>query len=296
MATAQKPAGTKAEKTKEFVAELEKNGVDIGAMVAQMMLPNSEQKLRTGLIIAFIAVMLVNVLVMAFSARAVVRLVNNMADTYVEKTEKIIKTRSDIEMSNAWERLPVNQRRERLMNQWFEIVRFYNNTVPEEQKMDDDMIVEGFNTLWNCTQRLPHINFFLPVAYMKVKTNFNPVYDVEWQRGIAGFYTKMAERISNLPIVRTDDVFKVAYKGIPTLNNPNEAMRLLVARIDDLMITFNNREDWVLLSLFMDEYQVISKYWEGGEGKIPDELYEKGNLADALMYYQHFKNWQIPAE
>ena len=219
-----------------------------------------------------------------------------MANTYVEKTEQIIKTRNDIEMANAWERLPVNQRRERLKNKWFEIIRFYTNTVPEEQKMDEDMIVESFNTIWSCTQRLPHINFFLPVAYMKVKTNFNPVYDRDWQRGIIGFYPKMAERIVNLPIVRTDDVFKVAYKGIPTLNNPNEAIRLLVARIDDLMMTFNSREDWVLLSLFMDEYQVISKYWEGGEGKIPDEMYESGELAEALMFFQHFKNWQIPAE
>lgn len=297
MAATHKTKANQDNQMKEFVQELEKRGIDMGSMLAQMISPKNEMsKLKIGLLITFIVIVALNILVMSLSAGSVTRLINDMANTYVEKTEQIIRTRTDIELANAWERLPVDQRKERLKTQWYEIIRFYTNTIPEEQKMDEDMIVESFNTIWSSTQRLPHINFFLPVAYMKVKTNFNPVYDVDWERGIVGFYLKMAERISNLPIVRTDDVFKVAYKGASTINNPNEAIKLLIARIDDLMVTFNSREDWVLLSLFTDEYQVISKYWDGGEGSIPDELYEKGKLADALMYYHHFKNWQIPVE
>jgi hypothetical protein len=162
--------------------------------------------------------------------------------------------------------------------------------------MNDDQIQGTFNQIWLCTEKLPHVNFFLPVAYMKVKTNFNPVYDMNYQRGIIGFYLKTAERIANLPIVRDDPVFRTAYKGTTTLNNPVEAVRLLVARIDDLMSTFNNREDWVLLSLFTDEYVVISEYWKDGEGFIPDKFYQEGELAKALRYYQAFKNWQIPMQ
>ena len=60
------------------------------------------------------------------------------------------------------------------------------------------------------------------------------------------------------------------------------------------MITFNNREDWVLLALFTDEYQVIRDYWDEGAGAIPDEYYEEGQLAEALKYYHAFRNWKIP--
>jgi hypothetical protein len=295
--TTGKKGSTTKNNTKEFIKELESRGIDVGSMMLQAFNPGGEMgRLKLGMIITFIAVIAVNILVLVIGTTSVSSLINDMHQTYVEKTEQIIKTKTDIELTNAWERLPINQRKERLRNQWYEIVRFYTNTVPEEQKMDEKLILSSFNVLWDCTQKLPHVNFFLPVAYMKVKTNFNPVYDVNYQRGIIGFYPKMAERIANLPLIRTDDVFKVAYKGIPTLNNPKEAIKLLVARIDDLMITFNNREDWVLLSLFLDEYQVISKYWDGGEGKIPDEFYTDSNLSNSLMYYHHFKSWQIPAE
>lgn len=234
------------------------------------------------------------VLIVSISTYFFVSTINQMHATYIQETEEIIRTKSDIEIANQWERLPTNQKRERLKSQFYEIVRYYTNGVPDEQKMSDEQILNTFNQLWQATERLPHVNFFLPIAYMKVKTNFNPVYNVDYQKGIAGFYLNTAERISQLPIIREDEVFRTTYKGTTTLNNPPQAIKLLVARIDDLMHTFNNREDWVVLSLFRDEYNVISEYWEGGDGEIPDDFYIEGDMAKTLKYYHAFKNWKIP--
>lgn len=244
-------------------------------------------RLLSGLLILLIVVV-------AISTFFFVSTINQMHATYIHETEEIIRTKSDIEMANQWERLPTNQKRERLKSQFYEIVRYYTNGVPDEQKMNDEQILNAFNQLWQATERLPHVNFFLPVAYMKVKTNFNPMYNVDYQRGIAGFYLNQAEKISQLPLVMNDDVFKTTYKGSTTLNNPPQAIKLLVARIDDLMHTFNNREDWVVLSLFRDEYNVISDYWEGGDGEIPDRFYSEGDMAETLKFYHAFKNWKIP--
>lgn len=238
------------------------------------------------LIFCFIVIMLTTVFY--------IKTINKMNESYTQKTESILITKAEIELTNQWERLPINQRKERLREQFFQIVRYYNDFVPENEKINDSQILDTFNQLWICTERLPHINFFLPIAYMKVKTNFNPIYDIEFEKGIAGFYLKTAESISNLPIVKNDPVFKVDYKGSITLYNPVESIKLLIARIDDLMIYFNNREDWVLFTLFNNEYEVISKFWEDGKGAIPDEYYREGQLAEALKYYHSFKNWQIP--
>jgi hypothetical protein len=223
------------------------------------------------------------------------KVIREMYREYVRNTEEIIKTKSDIELANSWERLPINQRKERLREQYFEIIRYYTNNITPEQKINDDQIQSTFNVVFDCTTRVPSINFFLPVAYMKVATNFNPIYDREYKKGISAFYLKTGQTVANLPLVRTDTAFQTVFKGLETLNNPNEAIKLLVARIDDLMVTFSGRADWVLLSLFTNEYDVISKYWDGGNGKIPDNLYSDGDLADSLMYFQSFKNWQIPS-
>jgi len=221
--------------------------------------------------------------------------INDMYQTYIKNTEKIIIAKSDIEIANSWERLPVQQRKERLRERYFEIVRYYTNAVPEDQRMSTEQIMDTFNKIWACIQRIPSINFFLPVAYIKVASNFNPVYNSEYKRGIAAMYRKTAESAANLPIVKHDPIFQIDYKGLKSLNNPIESVTLLIARINDLMTTFNNREDWVLLALFTNEYNVIKKYWDGGKGTIPDKIYEQGQLADALKFYQNFKNWQIPA-
>ncbi len=60
------------------------------------------------------------------------------------------------------------------------------------------------------------------------------------------------------------------------------------------MATFNNRVDWVFLSLITNEYDVIEKYWEDGQGAIPNKLYEEGQLNEMLMYYHSFSLWEIP--
>ena len=270
-----------------------KEKADLGSIVLQAINQADNKKSKNSP--TFFIVVGLFIATLIISSTFFIKTINSMHNTYIKETEKIIKTKSDIDLANQWERLPVNQRKERLRSQFFEIVRYYTNNIPEEQKMSDDQLLNTFNQLWLCIQKKPYINFFLPIAYMKVKTNFNPVYNIKYQRGIIGFYLKMAERVSNLPIIRDDDVFKVVYKGTTTLNNPPEAIKLLVARIDDLMQTFNNREDWVLLSLFENEYTVISKYWDDGKGEIPDKFYKEGKVAEALRYYEAFKNWQIPA-
>lgn len=246
-------------------------------------------------IIIFIAVVVLFIGTVATVGYFANRTINEMHREYIRDTEQIILTRRNIELANSWERLPINQQRERLIDQYYTIVKYYTNSVTDNQKMNDDQVVASFNVLWDCTTRIPSINFFLPIAYMKVATNFNPVYNVDWKRGIAAFYIKGGEAVANLPLVRNDQSFQTAYKGVETLNNPNEAIKLLVARIDDLMTTFNNRVDWVVLALYTNEYDVISKYWKGGEGKIPDDFYKKGPVAETLDYYYSFKNWQIPA-
>jgi len=222
--------------------------------------------------------------------------IREMHAQYIHDTEQIVITKSEIEASNAWERLPLNERKERLRMQYYQIVRYYTNRSDEDKKMDDQMIQDSFNQLWDCTVRVPSVNFFLPVAYIKVASNFNPAYDVKYKRGLGAFLNKAGERISNLKLVREDPSFQLEYNGIETLNMPTEAIKLLVARIDDLMITFNNRIDWVLFSLFTNEYDVIEKYWDGGNGSIPDEFYNKNNLAEALEYFYAFRNWQIPRD
>jgi len=222
-----------------------------------------------------------------------IKTMNNMNAMYIQKTEQIILGKENIEMANSWERMPTQQRKELLRSQFFKIVRYYTEGVPEEQKMNDELLLNTFNAIWLTTERLNQ-NFFLPLAYMKVATGFNTVYNVEYKRGIGGFYLRTYEQISNLPLVRNDPVFQVTYKGTDTVNNPINASKLVVARIDDLMNTFNNRIDWVLLALFTNEYDVIDKYWAGGEGSIPDEFYNKGPLAEALRYYHAFSSWEIP--
>jgi hypothetical protein len=248
------------------------------------------------LAVAFISALIVFIAAITVVGVYTNKTIKEMHQQYIKDTEKIIITKSEIEASNAWERLPINERKEKLRTQYYQIVRYYTNRSAENQKMDDEMILTSFNQLWNCTVRVPSVNFFLPVAYMKVASNFNPNYNVEYKHGLTAFFNKTGERIANLKLVREDPAFQLTYSGIATLDTPTEAVKLLVAKIDDLMVTFNNRIDWVLLSLFTNEYDVIEKYWDGGEGSIPDSFYEKGQMAEALMYFDAFRNWTIPRD
>ncbi len=114
------------------------------------------------------------------------------------------------------------------------------------------------------------------------------------RKKIAAFYLKTIEDTTNLPIVRDDVVFLTLYRGSDTAFNTPDMMRLLVVRIQDLMYTFRNREDWVLFALFTNEFDVIANYWQDGNGVIPDSVYKDGNVAEALKYYYSFKNFKIP--
>lgn len=275
----------------------EQDPSEVGTQVLQalQMFEADKKTISRPLFITSLVVIVVLLAANIVSATLFVRTMNEMRQTYIRETENIILTRGEIDLANSWERLPVNQRKERLREKFYEIIRYYTVNIPEEQKMSDEQVLAAFDQLWASTQRLGSINFFLPVAYMKTATNFNPVYNQEFKRGIAALYLRTAEQVANLPLVRNDPAFMTVYNGAQTVNNPVESIKLLVARIDDLMKTFNDREDWVLLALFTDEYQVIREYWDGGNGTIPDEYYESGVLAEALKYFHSFKNWQIPA-
>lgn len=283
----------------EIMQAFEKRGIDVGQSFIGQMQTNQQTldnnfKLIRKLVTAFIVVSSIFMASILGGTFVFFTVSTTMKANYVSETERIIRAQSDITLANGWERLPASQRKERLREQYYKIVRYYTETVPQEQKMSDDQILTSFNYLWLTTDRIPSINFFFPLAYMKVATNFNPVYNIDYKKGISAMYLKTGDAVSNLPLVRNDSVFKTVYKGTVSLNDPNEAIKLLVARIDDLMITFQNREDWVLLALFTDEYNVLTNYWENGEGTIPDKIYKAGQLADALKYYYSFKNWQVP--
>lgn len=284
---------------KEVVHELEKKGVDLGQVILHQLFSKdtslSPKGISKGWMIAFIAVVAVFALVIIIGSISVNVTVNAMHDTYIQEKEKVIRAISDIDLANQWERLPVQDRKERLRTQFTKIVMYYTNSTPDDKKMNNTQTLDTFNQLWLCTERVPSINFFLAVAYMKVRTNFNPVYNSSYRYGLSGMYLKELESIANLPLVRNDPIFRTTYSGKKTAHNPVESVKLLIAKIEDLARTFNNREDWILLSLFSNEYDVISKYWDNGKGTIPDDKYKKGDLAEALKYYYAFKNWQIPA-
>jgi hypothetical protein len=159
--------------------------------------------------------------------------------------------------------------------------------------MSDDQVQASFNSYFDCINTVGSVNFFLPVAFLMVRTGYNPSYSDGYRYGIDKFLVKEGQDIANLPLVKDNTVFQVAYKGRETLLNPVESLKLLVARMDDLMKTFNGREDWVVFALITNEYDVIAKYWKDGDGEIPDALYKTGDLKSVLNYYYAFKNWKI---
>ncbi len=138
-----------------------------------------------------------------------IRAVKVMSEAYTRNTDSIILARSNMESANAWEQLSPSQKRERLQDQYFQIVRYYTTNVAPNQKLNDDQIMSTFNSLWETTSRVNSVNFFLPIAYMKVKTNFNPAFGNGYQYGIAGFYYKEADQAANLNRVKTDPAFQV---------------------------------------------------------------------------------------
>lgn len=222
--------------------------------------------------------------------------VNYIRDTYVSHEKDMILAMSMVESANDWESMPEGQQREKLLNRYMEIIKYYNVYTPDNEKMSHETIIESFNVLYDCT-KMTRVNIFLPIAYMKVMTNFNPSYDADNRYGISAFFVKEGENISNLPIVTDKVSFDVSYKGIPTLQNPIESIKLLVAKIDDLNKIFNNRSDWVIFALLTNEYEVIDKYWLNGEGIIPDEQLLSGKLKEVREFYYILKNWKIvPAD
>ncbi len=269
---------------------------DLGQVALQKILQIDANKgnISKNWLIGFIACLVLFSIVIILGVIFFVRTTNAMHNTYIRNVEDVILSRSEMQAASDWERLSEEQRKSMLRERYNTIVRYYTNTIPIEQKMNDDQILDTFNVLWRTTEKIPVINFFLPVAYMKVATEFNPVYNSQSKRGIAAFYLKVIENTINLPIMQDDPVFRTVYRGAETANNPVEVMKVLVARIDNLMTTFSNREDWVVLALFTNEYDVIARYWNEGDGAIPDEFYKKGPIAETLKYYYSFKQWQIP--
>jgi len=246
-------------------------------------------------IYTFIIVMILTIVTIGFLTFFYVRSINKLNINHTAEMQEFILGKEDIEMTNSWERLPDQQRREIIRSQHYKIIKYYTESVPEDQKMSNELIEDVFNVWYNATKRLNQ-DPFISLAYMRVMTNFNPIYNVDYKRGIGGMFLQTYENVANLPIVREDPALQTIYRGSETANNPTESVKLVVAYIDYLMRIFNNRVDWVMLSLFTNEYDVMKKYWEDGDGAIPSELYKSGDLAKALTYYHSFTNWQIPKQ
>lgn len=272
------------------------NKHDLGQQALQKLLQIDANKgnISKGWLAGFIITLIVFSATLALGVVFYIKTTNEMRNTYIHNVEEVILSHTEIQTANDWERLPEEQRKSMLREQYNIIIRYYTNTIPDEQKMNNDQIIDTFNELWRTTEKVSAVNFFLPVAYMKVATNFNPSYNSQYKHGIAGFLLKTIEYTINLPLVQDDPIFKTVYRGTETANNPVESIKVLVARIDNLMTTFHNREDWVILALYTNEYDVITRYWNDGEGAIPDEFYKEGPVAETLKYYYAFKNWQIP--
>jgi len=223
--------------------------------------------------------------------------VNTLNRMFTEQIRQVVDSQKSVDEANSWERLPPQDRRERLRGRFHEILQYYTTDVPQNQKMSNEQVDNAFEVYYTAILATPSVNFFLPLAFWKVKTNFNPTFFDNYQVGINGFYSKEGADIANLPLNKDNPAFKVDYHGAETLQNPSEAMKLIVARIDDLMRTFNNREDWVVLALINhSEYDIIAKYWGDGKGAIPAQNYKTGAMADVLFYYHAFKNWTIPSK
>lgn len=293
------PVSDAAKASKELLKELDNRGIDIGDLLLQKLISRDGSiggggSISKGWLIAISVIVSLFTIIMLVGSIWVSSTINRMNDSYMQQTTQIIFSKSEIDSANSWERLPPSQKKEKLREQYYAIIRYYTNSAPYGEKMTDDQILQSFNQMWLATERLTTVNFFFPVAFMKAMTNFNPYYNANDRLGMGYFYLNNAEQIANLNIVRNDPVFMVEYKGSASLSDPIDTIKLLVARIDDLSKTFNGREDWIFLALITNEYDVISRYWNGGSGSIPDDMYIRGPLADCLKYYHSFKNWQIP--
>jgi len=251
-------------------------------------------KILFGIIAFLVAGFITSVsLIAGYGVKEFRRMSADMYTTYIRDTKEILISRNEIEAADSWERLPINEQKERLRERYYTILRYYTVEIPENQKLNDEQIIESFNIFFDCIYAVKSVNFFLPVAYMKIMTNFNPNFENNYRYGIAWLLETQGENAANLLTVRESDSFRVAYKGKQTLDNQNEAIKLLIARMDNLMKKFNNREDWVIWAMLDGEDTIIQKYWENGNGTIPDELYHDSKLGEILDYYYMFKNWKV---
>jgi hypothetical protein len=220
-----------------------------------------------------------------------------MKNDYLKSEREIILSKEMVKAANDWERLPEKEQKEKLRGRFNEIFKYYNlKTKVAEKITDTNTILDLFNTVYDCT-KVSGVNFFLPIAYMKVITNFNPNYNKNNKLGIASMYLKEAEYVSGLSLVKNNSAFNLTFKGVDTLKNPIDSTKILIARLKDLNEVFRGRVEWVILALLTNEYEVIDRYWNNGSGEIPEDKLRSGELKQILDYYYAFKDWQIiPAE
>ncbi len=268
---------------------------DLGTAILQKLNQSDQNRFEEikHLITGFIIALGVFSVVIIIGVIAYISTTSLMRKTHIDNINDIISTQVEIKTLADWENVPSEQKKSKLREHFNLIIQYYTNDASVESKPTLSQVVDIFNELYQTTSKLS-INFFLPVAYMKVATNFNPSYDVDSKKGIAALLLKSIDNTINLPWVKTDPLFMTTYRGSDTAFNPAESSRILVAKIADLMTLFRNREDWVMFALFTNEYDVISKYWNDGKGTIPDEIYKSGPVAEALMYYYTFKSFKIP--
>ena len=279
-----------------LMQEVEKRGIDllVNKVLTKLTGKDDYEHAYKQMLKIFIVCTLVFSVIVLLGAIMVSSTLREMKTTYIQETDKMLLMNSRIENAAAWEKLNSVEKKEKLRNQYYTIIKYYTASSDVAKSLNNDQILDSFNALWMISEKYNTVNFFLPLAYIRVTSNFNPLYSDKSKEGLGALFMIDYERFST--INTSDPITRITYRGMETARNPTDAIKLLYLKMDYLYNIFNGRVDWVLFSLLNNEFDVIQNYWKNGEGEIPDEFYLKGPLYDALNYYHSFINWQIPKD
>jgi len=278
-----------------LMSEVEKRGMDvlINKVLTKLTGKDDYEHAYQQMLKIFIVCILIFSIIVLVGSFMVIFTLRDMKNTYIQETDKMLLMNHKIENAAAWEKLNSIEKKEKLRNQYYTIVRYYTTSSDIAKSLNNDQILDSFNSLWIISEKYNTVNFFLPLAYIRVTSNFNPSYSLKSKEGYSAMFMIDYERFSQ---ISPDPIAKITYRGIETARNPSDSIKLLYLKMDYLYKVFNGRVDWILFSMLNNEFEVIQKYWKNGEGEIPDEFYLSGSLYNALNYYHSFINWQIPKD
>lgn len=279
----------------DLMAEVDKRGMDVlvNKVLTKLTGKDDYEHSYKQILKIFIICILIFSCVVLLGSFLVATTLKDMKNTYIKETDKMLLMNTRIESAAAWEKLNSVEKKEKLRNQYYTIIRYYTSSSDVAKSLNNDQILDSFNALWMISEKYNTVSFFLPLAYMRVTSNFNPLYSYKSREGLAALFMIDYERFSS---INSDPITKITYRGVETARSPTDSIKLLYLKMDYLYRVFNGRIDWVLFALLNNEFEVIENYWKNGEGEIPDEFYLEGPLYDALNYYHSFINWQIPKD